>query len=362
MDRQPSHDVTEPEPAETARHRVHPRSSAAKRSTPRVPVILLGLVLALVAVSTACEPPIDPAIGVTTSPVTSKVTVTQGTFEGHTTYSYLPAHPVGLVYLFHGSGGSADFALKVDTVDVLNTLTARGYGFVSTDSTQRTGAKQWDVDHATTATNADVARMERLQQHMVDTTSVDSSTPLFGIGMSNGSAFVTIWAEALKHDGYPVRAEAKYMSGVPIAVKLNGGVTVATQMVIAVNDTITNPAKETSDLASIQAAGIAGRLDQVNERAVLAPRYLRIPGIIQATADAIVMSIRDAGIVDSAGHRIVPVADLQADLTAVTLPPSVAPGLRNDVGNQTFAMLAMHQFNAEFKIQTADWFDAHRAG
>jgi hypothetical protein len=305
---------------------------------------------------------VDPRLGVTTSPVTSAVTVTRGTFEGHTTYSYIPARPVGLVYVFHGSGGSADFALKVDTVDVLNTLTARGYAFLSTDSTERTGAKQWDVDHARTAANADLPRLERLQNSLVATTAVDATTPLFGIGMSNGSTFVSVWAEALRHDGYPVRAVAKYMAGVPAVVKNNGGVTVATQMVVAVNDTTTSPAKERADLAAIQASGVDGRLDQEIERAVISARYLRIPGISPSTADAIVTSIKDSGVIDASGKRRVPVADLQADLLAVKLPASVPAGLRNDVGNQTLPMLAMHQFTAEFKTQTADWFDAHRAG
>lgn len=336
-----------------------PRSSTHFVSR-RTPALLMAS--ALVVALVACDPPIDPRLGVTTAPVTSKVTVSQDTFEGHTTYTYVPAHPVGLVYLFHGSGGSADFALKVDTVDVLNTLTARGYAFVSTDSTERTGAKQWDVNHATTAANADLPRLERLQQSLVTTTAVDASTPLFGVGMSNGSAFVSIWAEALRTDGYPVRAVAKYMSGVPAVVKANGGVTVPTEMVVAVNDTTTNPVKEKNDLIEIQASGVDGRLDQVNERAVISPRYLRIPGIGQTTADAIITAIQNAGIIDPAGHRLVPVADLQADLIAVTLPASVPAGLRNDVGNQTFPMLAMHQFTAEFKTQTADWFDTHLTG
>jgi hypothetical protein len=326
-------------------------------------VSVLGLAVALLAITAAiagCAIPIDPTIGVTTAPISSAVSIESGTFEGHPTYSSMPAHPVGVVYLFHGSGGSASFALKVETTDVLNTLTARGYGFVATDSTERTGDKQWDVDHATTATNLDVQRLERLHDHIVATTCAQATTPLFGIGMSNGSSFVTIWSEALKRDGYPVRAQAKYMAGVPIVVKANGGVTVPTQMVVAVNDTTTNPGKERRDLADIQAAGVPGRLDEVQERAVVAARYLRIPGIDQATADAVVEAIRTAGVIDSTGHRIIAVADLQARLIAVALPASVPAGLRNDIGNETFAMLAMHQFNAEFKTQTADWFDTHR--
>jgi hypothetical protein len=321
----------------------------------------VGLVAVLSLGLAACDV-IDPAIGVTTTPVTSRVVVTQGTFEGHTTYSYVPANPVGVVWLFHGSGGSADFATRIESTDVLNTLTARGYGFVATDSTQRTGDKRWDVDHTTSATNPDVARLERLQQHVVATTSAEPTTPLYGIGMSNGSSFVSVWAEALKRDGYPVKAVAKYLAGVPFVVKAGTGVTTPTQMVVAVNDTIVNPAKLRRDLADIQASGIDGRLDEIRERAVLAARLLRVPGITLAIADSVVGAIRSAGIIDGAGNRIVPVVDLVARLQAVTLPATVPATLRNDVSNEIAAMLALHQFNAEFKVQTADWFDAHRTG
>ena len=54
-------------------------------------------------------------------------------------------HPRGIVYVFHGTGGSANFAEKIETTDVLNRLIARGYGFVSTSSTERTGNKRWNA-------------------------------------------------------------------------------------------------------------------------------------------------------------------------------------------------------------------------
>ena len=59
--------------------------------------------------------------------------------------SYVPENPRGMVYVFHGTNGSADFAERTESVAVLNLLIARGYGFVSTSSTERTGNKRWDV-------------------------------------------------------------------------------------------------------------------------------------------------------------------------------------------------------------------------
>src|SRR5882724_9034998 len=69
---------------------------------------------------------------------------TTATFEGFPVISSVPANPAGIVFMFHGTGGSADFATKLESVDMLNHLTAAGYGFVATDSTDRT-SKQWDT-------------------------------------------------------------------------------------------------------------------------------------------------------------------------------------------------------------------------
>ena len=70
------------------------------------------------------------------------------------------------MYLFHGSNGSAAFAERVESTDVLNRLIGQGYGFVSTSSTERTGDRRWEVGSASTTANPDLARLARLQtQH-----------------------------------------------------------------------------------------------------------------------------------------------------------------------------------------------------
>ena len=308
---------------------------------------------------------IDGAVGVATGPVRPVVAATSSTFEGYQVYSHIPDHPGGVVYLFHGSGGGADFATKLETVDVLNTLTSRGYGFVATESTNRT-TKQWNVADPSMTANADLARMARLRQHIVDTTAVDADTPTFGIGMSNGSAFAALWAAASARAGMPVSAVALYMAGPTKAVEQIGGLRVPTFMVIGQNDTRTSPPKERNDLARIAGAGISTELHEVKERPVTAARYSRIPGIDQATADAIVAAYRQAGFIDANGKLTVALPKVLAGeqgnnlKSRVKLPATLTPEQRQAVGNETLAAIGEHQFNAEFKLQNADFFDAHR--
>lgn len=180
------------------------------------------------------------------APITPSVVYQQSTFEGFDVTSYVPENPTGMIYLFHGSGGSgANFATKVDTVDVLNRFVAEGYGFVSTSSTERTGDMRWEQGNPSLTTNPDLARLVRLQAHLVATTPLESTTPLAGIGMSNGSRFVTLWGETWNDAGYPVEVIWASHGKIAEPVVASGGLTVPTVFSTSVND-FTSPPFATS--------------------------------------------------------------------------------------------------------------------
>ena len=61
-----------------------------------------------------------------------------------------------MAYFFHGSGGGAGFVDRVETTDVVNRLVAKGYGFVSTASTERTGERRWDASDPSLTGNPDL--------------------------------------------------------------------------------------------------------------------------------------------------------------------------------------------------------------
>jgi hypothetical protein len=305
---------------------------------------------------------VDPAIGVSTAPVRPMFTTTRSSFDGHQVYSYVPPHPTGVVYMFHGTGGGASFVTKIETVDLLNTFVAQGYAFVSTDSTNRT-TKQWNVTDASTKTNPDLARLAALRQHIIATTAVTPTTPTYGIGMSNGSAFTALWAATSERSGMPVDAEGLYMAGPRQVVFQTGGVDVPTFMVIGQNDTRTDPTRERAELQRIAAGGTPTELEEVPQRPILAARYLRVPGVNQTTADAIVASYQKAGVIDAQGNLIVTLPKIQAggQLKAldVKLPSSLSHTQKQEVSNETLASLGEHQFNAEFKMQNAEFFEIH---
>jgi dienelactone hydrolase len=307
---------------------------------------------------------VDPALGVSVAPVRPTYSAQQSSFEGHEVYSSIPAHPVGVVYMFHGTGGGAGFVNKLETVDLLNTFVSQGYGFVSTDSTNRT-TKQWNVTDPSVATNPDLARLAKLRHFIIATTTVTASTPTYGIGMSNGSAFAALWAATSERTGMKVSAVGLYMSAPRPVVFQTGGLEVPTFMVIAQNDTVTNPSRERAVLRRIAANGTPTELKEVVQQPIMAARYLRIPGVTQAMANAIVDAYQQAGVIDAKGNLIVPLPNVRAGEQAkpfgVTLPSSLSRSQNQAASNETLATIGEHQFNAEFKVQNMEFFSTHRS-
>lgn len=293
------------------------------------------------------------------APVTPSVPWQRSTFEGYDVVSYVPAHPRGMAWFFHGSYGSAAFVDRVETTDVVNRLVARGYGFVSTSSTERTGTKRWDVADPSLTANPDLARLVRLRAHLVATTPLQAATPLVGVGMSNGARFVTLWGQAWRNAGYPVKAIWASHGRTAPPYEATGRLTVPTAFSTAENDFTSPPGPIIRNFVTARDAGTPTELHVSSERALWAPLYQRIPGIDDAEARQIVAALIATGVFDQQGRRVV--ADIQAAVTraaTAVLPASVRPDA-GEVQNETALLLAVHQFSAEFADPVIAFFSRY---
>jgi hypothetical protein len=303
-------------------------------------------------------------LGACVTPITPSVVYQESTFEGFDVISYIPENPRALIYLFHGSGGSANFATKVDTVDVLNRFVAEDYGFVSTSSTERTGDKRWDPSNPSLTTNPDLARLVRLQAHLVATTPLESTTPLAGIGMSNGSRFVTLWGETWSDAGYPVEVIWASHGKIADPVTASGGLTVPTVFSTSVNDFTSPPFPIAVGYQLTLQAGTPALYLSSQERALNPSTYLRISGVDSTEANGITAALKGTGVWNAQGVRVVP--DIQqavAQAQTAVFPASIyADGLGNDVINETARVLAIHQFTSEFFTQVDAFFDTYIPG
>jgi hypothetical protein len=281
------------------------------------------------------------------------------TFEGFPVISYMPEHPRGMVYLFHGTGGSANFAERVETTDVLNRLIARGYGFVSTSSTERTGDQRWNAADASLTTNPDLARLARLQANLVATTPLAANTPLVGIGMSNGARFVTLWGQSWKNAGYPVKAIWASHGTTANPYNGPGQLTVPTLFTTAENDFTSPPGGVVQSFATANNSGTPSELYISRERRLNSVQYERIPGIDAEEGRQIVFSLIGTGVWNTQGERVEP--DIQkaaAAATAANLPASVQSA-KNEIVNETALQMAVHQFTAEFAEKAIAFFNRY---
>jgi hypothetical protein len=288
--------------------------------------------------------------------VTPAVQWQRTTFEGFPVISYVPESPRGLVFFFHGTNGSAAFADRVESTDVLNRLVAQGYGFVSTSSTERTGNRRWLVTDPSLTTNPDLARLLRLRTHLISTTPVEANTPLLGVGMSNGARFVTLWGQAWRNAGYPVRAIWASHGRTAPPFDGPGELTLPTFFSTSENDFTVPPGGIILDLAEALDSGSPAEFAISRERRLTAAPYERIPGVDAAEAQQIVQALIATGVWDSQGNRVEPNIETAATRSATATLPASVQGQASDIADQTALQMAVHQFTAEFAQQVIAYF------
>jgi hypothetical protein len=288
--------------------------------------------------------------------VTPAVEWQRTTFEGFPVISYVPEQPRGLVFLFHGTNGSASFADRLETTDVMNRLVAKGFAFVSTSSTERTGNRRWNAADPSLTTNPDLARLLRLRAHLVATTPIELGTPLLGVGMSNGARFVSLWGQSWRNAGHPVRAI--WASHGRIAAPFDGPrqLTVPVVLSTSENDFTVPPGGIIANLATVRDSGTPAEFYISRERALTAPPYERVPGIDTSESQQIVQALIATGVWNAQGARVEPNIETAAARAQTANLPASVQGQASHIADQTALQLAVHQFSAEYAEQVIAFF------
>lgn len=114
-------------------------------------------------------------------------------------YSYFPAQTRGVVFLYHGTGGSARGWLptNADNYMMVKDLIADSFAVIVTESEETTlnedlngdGKIRWYVSAPVMDSSIDYQNLRAIVDTMIRRGVMTASTPLFGIGMSNGGAF-----------------------------------------------------------------------------------------------------------------------------------------------------------------------------
>lgn len=217
-------------------------------------------------------------------PVEETYPVDETSFEGFDVVRHLPPDPTALAFVFHGTGGSAQVARRVEPVDLLNGLVADGMGFVATESTDRDDLVKWDKSSVDPDDNPDLARLFRLRDAMIDDGEIGEQTPIVAFGMSNGAAFTSVFGYATAEAGWPIRALSMHAGPVVAAVRNNGGLRVPTFFVVSANDTVVDNDNIHAAYEDMRDTGVEVAWHQVEETALTADRFTRIPGVDEEAA------------------------------------------------------------------------------
>jgi predicted esterase len=288
---------------------------------------------------------------------------------------HVPSQPRGLLFMLHGTGGSADVIQKSEARYVALAAVARGYGVVSTEAEEVVAGDlngdqkiRWNAAVATG--NIDMANLNALVARLRQQGVIDASTPLFVVGMSNGGAMsVSLGAVAdapvaAEYPNLRFRAAASHCaSGRPGAAAISTTPTAWLLCANDDNDEVSND-EARNNSAALEARGIDTFVDEHPASPLYDERFLRIEGGDEATSKKIANELRAGGFVGEDGmfllsseQMILQVEAQPGDFpTLVSLTGGAVLGLREQIR----VMMAEHQMYSDWANRMMDFFDAHR--
>lgn len=276
----------------------------------------------------------------------------QRQLDGRQVFFHAPPNPVGLIFFFHGAGGSSagwTAPRNVENTQMLRDAAARGYAIAITESGDRQ-ARQWSGVEPPAA-NDDMQHVARFQAQLVAEGAIPAGLPVFGVGMSNGGGFVSRVADALGWQGAAVYAAAcrpalAETTRVPLAWRL------AEQ-----DRRISNQDAHACHMR-LKARGIDTDLRVHAPSPVYPERFVRGPGVTRAESRAIYAALKTARLLDRLDFQVLPPSDSDWPLAIEGLPNAASAV----IGEQLGVCWAEHQFFSDFDHLTLDFFDRQRGG
>ena len=281
-------------------------------------------------------------------------------------YHVLPPSPRGVVFLYHGTGGSARGWLpgSEENFTFVKDLIAANFGVITTESEETTAQKdmngdgfiRWDVAPPLPDASIDYRNLRAILDTLINRGNITASVPLFGVGMSNGGAFAVPSAIALG-----MKAAVSYCaSGRASNASI---INIPCLWMMAANDD-----NENVGIAGNQeAVELARRLRErgVNADAVIRrahpiyPEVFTRVGASESVSRAIVSNLRDKGHLDERGYMRTTSNTIAA---AVMADPASYPAIvtqkeltSNAIVNTLAVAYAEHNFFSDLSKQTITW-------
>ena len=275
--------------------------------------------------------------------LTATVSVPQFSYQATFSY-YFPRNPIGLIVLFHGTGGSGvGWFQNVEYVRFVNDAVARGFAVASTSSFDRVN-KQWDVNDAV-STNPDLLAVQNAIAQFTQQGLMTSATPLFSIGMSQGGAMSSVASYRLGFQGACCTCSSGLgqiyqVSRVPMIWDL------------AQNDRNGFTPSATQFQQTLAQNGVRTQLNVHAPSPCFPQRFARIPGLSAADSQAIYNAFKAAAVLD-ANDFVTADPDTSGFENAIPVAYRASTG---DISDQIYVCYTQHKFFSDFDNRVLEFF------
>jgi hypothetical protein len=276
------------------------------------------------------------------------------TFDGVDIVTYAPESPRGIVFVFHGTGGSATVATSTEMVAILNEMIEAGLGFVATSSINR-GSGVFDDDSAP-ANNADFQFLSDLRDDYIAQGLMSESMPLYTMGFSAGGGFANYVGFAGADAGWNMRAMA-FLGSNGGAGFYNGTAPLPTAWLPMEHDEKVSAEGVISRQEEHADEGYVSELMLCEETRLYPTRFARTRFISRTQSRDIWQVAVDNGFFDDRGRRLFGDEDIAASVDDLTNNYDVINP--KPVRAQLNVVLATHAINGIHAERQAQFFVDH---
>lgn len=263
----------------------------------------------------------------------------------------LPAAPRGLVFSFHGSGGSGDLPFrKAEARRVTQLLLARGFGVVGLDSVNRVD-RQWNPQFA--LSNPDVVNVQAILTRFRAEGRIGADTPIFCEGTSNGGGFCSRVSTLLGFRGQSLMIS----DGVQAVLAQSR---VPTYWTLGRNDAVLAAGsidRARSAAESFASRGVPAELHVIEPSPVYPDRFARVDGVSVDASRTLVAQLGAAGVLAADGRvlRTPSAAELRAQL------PAALESQAAELVAQLQIAAAEHEYFGDVGHRVVHFFEAQLA-
>lgn len=282
-------------------------------------------------------------------------------------YSYFPSVYRGVIFCFHGTGGSAtNWTTLFEYKQFLNDAVADSFAFIVTESEETTKQADLNANGKTNqwnylpydSSNVDFANIKALIDTFTLRGKVNATTPFFAVGMSNGGAFSSTIATYFKWD-----AAVSYCA--PASQLLANLTTIPIQWCMAVHDEHpqVGPQGNADALShhnTLVSRGICSNYFAHDRSPVYPQRFMRIGSITSTKSANLFTEFQSHNLLDANNYLLYPSDTIAQRILAapLTFPTflSLTTTEKIYVSTEVDAMYAGHQFYSDYNKKTLNFF------